>query len=181
VAILVDEPIWDWRGRKWAHLVTDSHLDELHDFAQRLGMPYLSFQGDHYDIHTELRARALVAGARAVTGREVVVALREAGLRRRGPVESWRWEWERSGDVDDLIDLVGPHGHEVGRDLHRLASLGPPVTAARAVRSTESVLVLSSPEMLQVDTGFTIVGDGETIHRSVGERGTYLEWRRTGA
>ncbi len=80
--ILVDEAIWPWRGRRWAHLVSDADLDELHDFAARLGIPRRAFQGDHYDVPTEGRARALELGAVPVGARELVRRLRAAGLRR---------------------------------------------------------------------------------------------------
>ena len=34
MAVLVDEPLWWWRGRRWCHLVSDESLDELHAFAR---------------------------------------------------------------------------------------------------------------------------------------------------
>jgi len=82
MAILVDDAIWPWRGRVWAHLVSDTSVDELHAFAARLGIPRRAFQGDHYDVTDELRDCAIAEGARAVTSRDVVRALRAAGLRR---------------------------------------------------------------------------------------------------
>ena len=83
MAILVDDAVWPWRGRRWAHLVSDESYDELHAFAARLGVPRRGFQGDHYDIPAELRDRALALGAEPVDGRELVRRLRAAGLRRR--------------------------------------------------------------------------------------------------
>lgn len=82
MAILVDDAIWPWRGRLWAHLVSDTSIDELHVFAERLGIPQRAFQGDHYDVTDELRDCAIAEGARAVTSRDVVRALRAAGLRK---------------------------------------------------------------------------------------------------
>ena len=67
----------------WCHLVSDESLDELHAFATALGMPLRAFQGDHYDLHEDLRALAIERGAAAVTSRELVQRLRAAGLRRR--------------------------------------------------------------------------------------------------
>ncbi len=81
--ILVDQAVWPWRGRRWAHLVSDSSYEELHLFAARLWIPRRAFQGDHYDIPTELRTLAIELGAVAVDSRELVVRLRDAGLRRR--------------------------------------------------------------------------------------------------
>ena len=82
MAILVDPAIWPWRGREWAHLVSDSSYEELHVFAARLGIPRDAFQGDHYDVPTELRARAIELGADPIDSRQLVKRLRAAGLRR---------------------------------------------------------------------------------------------------
>lgn len=81
MSLLVDECRWWFRGRQWCHLVSDASLDELHDFAELLGVPRRVFQGDHYDLHEELRIDAVVLGAEQVTSRELVVRLRTAGLR----------------------------------------------------------------------------------------------------
>lgn len=83
MAILVDEAHWPWRGRMWAHLASDTSVDELMAFAARLGLPARAFQGDHYDITDELRECAIAEGARPVDSRTIVLALRAAGLRKR--------------------------------------------------------------------------------------------------
>jgi len=80
--ILVDEAHWPWRDRFWCHLVSDTSLAELHEFARGLGVPERGFSGDHYDIPEDYRLRAIEAGARPVTSRQIVEALRAAGLRR---------------------------------------------------------------------------------------------------
>ena len=81
MAVLVDEPRWWWRGRRWCHLVSDRDLNELHDFAGALGIPRRAFQGDHYDVPEEHRAEVVAAGAIEVPSRELVRRLRSAGLR----------------------------------------------------------------------------------------------------
>lgn len=83
MTILVDNAIWPWRDRLWAHLVSDAHYEELHDFAARLDIPRRAFQGDHYDVPAEMRLRAIEIGAAAVTGRELVTRLNASGLRLR--------------------------------------------------------------------------------------------------
>ncbi len=83
MAILVDSARWPFKGRRFAHLVSDTSLAELHAFAARLGLPDRAFSGDHYDIPADVREQALLLGARAVPSREVVESLRAAGLRRR--------------------------------------------------------------------------------------------------
>lgn len=62
--------------------MSDSSYEELHAFAARLGMPRRIFQGDHYDVPTEVRERALALGAEPVPARELVRRLTAAGLRR---------------------------------------------------------------------------------------------------
>ena len=82
MTVLVDAAIWPFEGRKWAHLVSDTSFEELHEFAEQLGIPRRAFQGDHYDVQTEYRDRAIALGAEAVPSRELVRRLRAAGLRR---------------------------------------------------------------------------------------------------
>lgn len=83
MALLVDQAHWPWRDRLWCHLVSDTSLDELHSFAARLGIPERGFQGDHYDLPHDLRVQAIEHGAQEVSSREIILALRAAGLRRR--------------------------------------------------------------------------------------------------
>ena len=82
MAILVDTPIWPFRGRLWCHLVSDTSYDELHVVAAALGIPRRGFQGDHYDLPEEMRAAAIALGAQPVSGRELITRLRASGLRR---------------------------------------------------------------------------------------------------
>ncbi len=81
MAILVDDPLWHWRGRRWCHLVSDLSLDELHVFAQSVGIPRRGFQGDHYDVPEEHRPTVVDAGAEEVSSRELLRRLRAGGLR----------------------------------------------------------------------------------------------------
>jgi hypothetical protein len=84
VAVLIDPPVWPWRGRRWSHLVSDVSYDELHAFvAAELGIPRRAFQGDHYDVPEELHEVAVAAGAEAVGARELLARLMAAGLRIR--------------------------------------------------------------------------------------------------
>jgi hypothetical protein len=86
VAVLIDTPVWPWRGRRWSHLVSDASYDELHAFVQtELGISRRAFQGDHYDIPEDLYDEAVAAGAVPVGARELLSRLMAAGLRRRKP------------------------------------------------------------------------------------------------
>ncbi len=70
MAVYVDNAVFPWRGRRWAHLMADD-LDELHVFAARLGLPRRAFQdkrsGAHYDVDAALREVALQLGATPVS------------------------------------------------------------------------------------------------------------------
>lgn len=83
--IIIDRPLWRWRGIRWAHLTTDTDFAELHAFAERLGLPRAAFQGDHYDVPEHRWDDAVALGATVVDSRELVRRLRAAGLRRPRP------------------------------------------------------------------------------------------------
>lgn len=81
MTVLIDQAIWPAHDTVWAHLVSDSSLDELHAFAEAQQIPRRGFDLDHYDVPLE-RWQALVdAGAQPVSGRELVTRLRASGLR----------------------------------------------------------------------------------------------------
>ncbi|MCI2239917.1 DUF4031 domain-containing protein [Paenibacillus sp. TRM 82003] len=87
VSVLVDPPRYPAHGRWWAHLASDSSLEELHAFAAALDVPRGAFEGDHYDVPAELVERAVARGAEPVATRELLRRVRAAGLRtpkRRG-------------------------------------------------------------------------------------------------
>lgn len=81
MAILIDDPMWPAHGRLWAHLVSDSDLEELHAFAARNGIPRRGFDRDHYDVPAEAHLRLVAAGAEHIGGRELVRRLIDSGLR----------------------------------------------------------------------------------------------------
>lgn len=69
VAVYVDPPIWEWRGKNWCHLTADS-TSELHAFAAKLGLRRSWFQHkprapwqDHYDVTEGMRFKAIKLGA----------------------------------------------------------------------------------------------------------------------
>ena len=94
MAVYVDDAVTLWRGRRWAHLMADT-LDELHAFADRLGLPRRAFQdktsGAHYDVTAQLRERAIALGAVVISRhadrdlvRRVIARARAQG-RREAP------------------------------------------------------------------------------------------------
>lgn len=103
--ILVDGARWPWRGRMWAHLVSDRSVAELHEFAHALGKRRVGFQGDHYDVDENERSRAVAMGAVAVDSRVLVRRLRDSGLRTRGGLEKWNVHHDGpvAGGAEELL------------------------------------------------------------------------------
>jgi hypothetical protein len=69
---------------RWSHLHADS-VDELHGFAQRIGLKRAWFQDKpgfaHYDVTDTKRREAIRAGAKSITYREMATR-RDRGLAR---------------------------------------------------------------------------------------------------
>lgn len=196
MTILVDEAMWPWRGLRWAHLVSDENYDELHQLAHRIGMPYRAFQGDHYDVHEELRLAAIEAGAVPTPSRELVQALKGAGLRRRGPVSAWQWQWSRPltpnitpAEVSTWVKnlngfLVKPTSwwDELSGQFWELSLVSnsqTPNTNSQinfGERSGERVLGVHTAGSVE-QPGGTLQRFSEevSLHHSSGERGTFVE------
>ncbi len=83
MAVLIDSAMWPAHGTFWAHLVSDSSLEELHAFARANDIPPRSFDLDHYDVPERRVAELIAAGAEPVSGRELVRRLTASGLRIR--------------------------------------------------------------------------------------------------
>jgi len=84
MAILVDHPRWPAHGTHFAHLVSDTSLAELDDFARGVGLDWRAFDHDHYDVTADQVDALVAAGARRSDSRELVARLTAAGLRVRG-------------------------------------------------------------------------------------------------
>ena len=72
----VDSPIWIYKGQAgWCHLATDGDIEELHRMAKKIGLKAEWFQArtglPHYDLSPAMRAKAIKAGAVAVSGMEL--------------------------------------------------------------------------------------------------------------
>ena len=83
MTVYIDPPIWPGHGRFWSHLISDNSYEELHAFAEALGLPRRAFERDHYDVIADRYPVAVQAGAQPVSSREIVRLLSAAGLRRR--------------------------------------------------------------------------------------------------
>ncbi len=96
MAVYVDDAIWPWRGRRWAHLMADS-LDELHVFAAELGLKRTWFQSRpggaaHYDVTASMRWKAIVYGATALTrpddNDKIKAVIRQARAQLQAPPQT---------------------------------------------------------------------------------------------
>jgi hypothetical protein len=78
-------------GRRYvmSHMIADTD-DELHAMADKIGVARKWFQGDHYDIAQSKKAIAVLAGAKAITLRQLahMVMRRRRGLSLGTPEEA---------------------------------------------------------------------------------------------
>ena len=81
MAVLIDQAIWPAHDTVWAHIVSDTSLDELHEFAASAGLPRRAFDRDHYDVPAKMWNRLVELGAEPVGVREFVRRLEASGLR----------------------------------------------------------------------------------------------------
>lgn len=89
MAVILVDRLRQYPSGYWCHMVTDSSLEELHDFALRLGLRRERFQQHerlpHYDLRPQMREWALALGAQAVSSKELFRRGREAFLKERSP------------------------------------------------------------------------------------------------
>jgi len=119
MTIWIDPPAWPAHGRLWSHVISDRSLEELHEFARRVGIPARGFEGDHYDVPAEWYADVVAAGAQETSGRDLLRRLRDSGLRmskRKGDkgvqrIEAVTFPDGTSADVD-LITSPREMAHE---------------------------------------------------------------------
>lgn len=91
MAILIDSPRWAFRGRLWSHMISDTSIAELHEFARVNLIRYMSFGLDHYDIPESMLPAMVAAGAVEADSRELVQRLRRAQLRRPEGKDARTW------------------------------------------------------------------------------------------
>ncbi|GAA1749212.1 DUF4031 domain-containing protein [Kocuria aegyptia] len=79
--VYIDPPLWPAHGTHFSHLVSDTSYEELHEFADRLGVDRRAFDRDHYDVRESQYHAAVAAGALPVDGRQLTRVLVRSGLR----------------------------------------------------------------------------------------------------
>lgn len=74
-------------GNQWCHMACDGDLNELHDFAARLGLQRRWFQDHrlvpHYDLTPEKRALAVQLGAVQIASSDFVRSLQRERIQYR--------------------------------------------------------------------------------------------------
>lgn len=128
MAILIDEPRWPAHGTRWAHLVSDTSLAELHAFAAANGLPRRSFDLDHYDVPAERHADLVTAGAQPVDRATMVRRLRASGVRViAADRPAWRrlaGQWDATvADTPDIALELLSRWSAPGRAYHGLGHL----------------------------------------------------------
>lgn len=151
MAVLIDRPAWPAHDTLFCHLVSDSSPEELHDLAERVGLPPRAFDRDHYDVPARLYDSCVAAGAIPTDSRTLVVALRRSGLRRPKAVVQaenqalraqllGQWPLPQApGVAKDLLDRWGALGR-YSRDLRRLEER---LTALRSLQCDDLLVTLA--------------------------------------
>lgn len=155
MTIFVDTAHWEWQGHRWAHLVSDESIEELHVFARAVGLRYLSFGLDHYDIPGSAVPTAVELGAQPVGSRELARRLVASGLRRREGHAARRWHTKVTGSAPLTTDRA---------DVVAAAMPVPHPAAGHMVAAA-------------ADAAFALLGDGEwRILQRRREGVLVLEW-----
>lgn len=146
MVVYIDPPKWPAHGTTFSHLVSDTSLEELHQFASSLNLPPRAFELDHYDVPETKYTEAVAAGAVPVSGRELIRILRRSGLRvpsrerpeprRNALAEHWRLLMPgRTGLGAELIRRWSePH-----RGYHGPAHLLDCLESVRLLAATENL------------------------------------------
>lgn len=142
MTILVDPPVWPFRGQLFSHLASDTSIEELHDFAATAGLHPRSYDGDHYDVPASRYDEVVAGGALPVSNRELLAAIQRAGLRFR----KRRGERPLASIVDGLPFLGVGHRLEILRSPFEppMATTFAAVTVVADAR--DRVLLVGSPK-----------------------------------
>lgn len=153
MAVLIDPPRWPAHGTLFGHLVSDSSLDELHEFAALAGLPPRAFDHDHYDVPAS-RYDALVGrGAVPVGERELVRRLAVSGLRvrmvnktptRAAARAAVMRAWDGLGLPTTLRDHLVARWSEPHRHYHDLRHLAQCLTALGQLDCADPVVELAA-------------------------------------
>ena len=121
--IFIDPPYWPAHGTVFSHLISDTSVAELHDFAAATKVPGRAFDLDHYDVPQRMYGKLVAAGAVPLSGKDLARTLVASGLRVRaryriksvGSVLEMRWNALMPGRAQLGSELLlrwnEPHRH----------------------------------------------------------------------
>ena len=192
--LLIDPPNAAGHGRMWSHLASDESFEELHRFAEQIGIPARGFDRDHYDIPAERYAAVVEAGAVPVSSREIVARLTAAGLRRRKSPARDRPQLLRPARLrpGDPVAVVAPSGPvdpaRLDAGLAVLRTWGVEVRETVAVRSSDVRLPYLAADDAARAEAFTRAWCDPAVRAVFCARGGYgvqrivdlLDWQRLG-
>lgn len=153
MAILIDPPRWPAHGTLFAHLVSDTSLEELHDFAKRAGLPPRAFDHDHYDVPASRQEDLVELGATPVSEMELIRALTASGLRVRTPqrspgktesIEIAHRSWSYLEFPDDIRDDLLARWQEPARHYHDIRHLAQVLTALGSLACSDPRVILAA-------------------------------------
>ena len=111
--IFIDPPYWPAHGTVFSHLISDTSVSELHDFAAANGISKRAFDLDHYDVPQRLYKKLVAAGAAPLSGKELARTLITSGLRIRA-----KYRIKSVGSVLEMRwNALMPHHVELGTEL----------------------------------------------------------------
>ncbi len=79
--IFIDPPYWPAHGTVFSHLISDTSVAELHNFAAANGVAERAFDLDHYDVPERIYDELVAAGATPLSGKDLARTLAASGLR----------------------------------------------------------------------------------------------------
>lgn len=190
--LLIDPPDVPGHGRLWSHLASDESFEELHRFAEQLGIPARGFDRDHYDIPADRYEAVVEAGAVPVSSREMVTRLTAAGLRRRkrrapAPRPPVRPPRLNPGDPVAVVAPSGPvERARLDAGLAVLRSWGLVVHETGAVRGADARLPYLAADDAARAEAFTRAWCDPGVRAVLCARGGYgvqrvvdlLDWQR---
>ncbi|WP_052459722.1 DUF4031 domain-containing protein [Tessaracoccus massiliensis] len=153
MGILIDPPRWPAHDTVFAHLISDTSLEELHAFAREAELPPRAFDHDHYDVPASRYDDLVALGAHPVGEMELIRALTASGLRVRKPQKSPTREqaldvahrsWRGLGLPNSLRDDLLTRWQDPHRHYHDVRHLAQVLTALEELQCTDPVVVLAA-------------------------------------
>ncbi|GAA4893927.1 hypothetical protein GCM10025789_08930 [Tessaracoccus lubricantis] len=153
MAVLIDPPRWPAHGTVFAHLVSDTSLEELHALALRAELPPRAFDHDHYDVPASRYDDLVALGATPVGEMDLIRALTASGLRVRKPQKSptrneshaiAHRSWSYLGLPETIRDDLLARWQQPHRHYHDVRHLAQVLLALGELACTDRVVILAA-------------------------------------